>query len=243
MATNYIQEGGAITVTAPSGGTTSGLGVKIGSLFGVAATTQLINEDVVLLTEGVFELVKVGSQAWSVGDPIYWNDTSKYCTTTASGNLDIGVCVEAVGSGSGDTLGKVRLNNRAVVTSGGGVASTVTIALAAGATNSMDATITVKDGTGATVAAVHNLEMWMSGASTGIDLTSSSYSGSVTASTGKILTAITAKKHLMIQTAATGIAVINIVASAKPATEYVCVRSPSTSQPVVSAASGTSWGA
>lgn len=36
---NFIQRGDMITVTAPTGGVTSGQGVLVGNLFGVAATT------------------------------------------------------------------------------------------------------------------------------------------------------------------------------------------------------------
>ena len=38
MAKNFIQPGGTVTVTAPDGGAKSGQFVKIGALFGVAAT-------------------------------------------------------------------------------------------------------------------------------------------------------------------------------------------------------------
>lgn len=129
------------------------------------------------------------------------------------------------------------------ITDGQPLAQYVTIAIAAGATNSFDATITVKDAKGNTVAAVHNLEVWISEAATGIGLTADSYSGAVTASTGAVLTALTAKKHLIVSTAATGIAVINAVDSAKPADQYVVVKNPIGGTVTVSAASGTSWGA
>jgi predicted RecA/RadA family phage recombinase len=243
MATNYIQEGCNITVAAPSGGTTSGLAYRIGGLFGVAATTQLINEDVVLITEGVFELTKVGSQAWSVGDVIYWDDGNDRCTTTASGNYEIGVCVEAAGSGAGVVLGKVRLNGRDRAAVGTGTAATFTIALAASATtDGMEVTITAKDGAGTTVAAVHNFEFWFSDAASGLGLTADSFSGALTApSVGVILNALTAKKHVLAQTAATGIATLLIVDSANPVDVYACVKNPANGAAIVSAASGTNW--
>lgn len=56
---------------------TSGPGGKVGQLFGVAA--------------GVFKLTKSGSQAWTVGALVYWDDTNKGCTTVATANLLIGV--------------------------------------------------------------------------------------------------------------------------------------------------------
>lgn len=123
-----------------------------------------------------------------------------------------------------------------------GIASTVTIGLAASATtDGMDITITAKDAAGNTVAAVHNLEIWMSEAATGIGLTADTYSGDLTASVGAILSAHTAKKHWSVVTAATGIFTATLVDSANPTDQYVAARKPLGGALVVSAASGTSW--
>lgn len=110
MATNYVQEGDTVTVAAPSGGVTSGNAYLITGIFGVATTTTTVGLDVELATEGVWTLTKVGSQAWSVGDRIYWDDANARCTSDAGGGIYIGVATEAVGSGSDATTGKVRLN-------------------------------------------------------------------------------------------------------------------------------------
>lgn len=121
-------------------------------------------------------------------------------------------------------------------------ASTFTIDLAASATtDGMDITITAVDGNGNTVAAVTPFEMWISEAATGIGLTADTYSGTVTASVGAIHTAVTAKKHFLGVTAATGIAVITAVASANPTDQYVVVAKPDRRGVVVSEASGTNW--
>ncbi len=106
---NYIQEGDVISVTAPYN-VASGAGCLVGSLFGVATTTVLSGAAVEIATEGVFDLVKAGSQAWTVGVRVYWDDSAKACTTTASTNKLIGVAVAAVGSGAGETTGRVRLS-------------------------------------------------------------------------------------------------------------------------------------
>ncbi|MFC7703670.1 capsid cement protein [Plastorhodobacter daqingensis] len=58
----------------------------------------------------MFDLTKIGSQAWAVGATVYWDDTNKRCTTVATDNTLIGVATEAVASGAGDTIGRVRLN-------------------------------------------------------------------------------------------------------------------------------------
>lgn len=128
------------------------------------------------------------------------------------------------------------------ITASKGVAS-ASIALAAGATNSINATITLKDDKGVTIAAVQNIEVYISEASTGIGLTGDSATGNLTASTGTILTALTAKKHIKALTDANGVLVLNLVDSAKPNDQRFVVVVPGTGRLVVSAASGTSWGA
>lgn len=105
---NFIQDGDTLTVTAPYA-LSSGQGALVGSIFGVACSDALISTEVEIKTEGVFDLTKVGSQAWTVGARIYWDDTARACTTTASTNKLIGVAVAAVGSGAGETVGRVRL--------------------------------------------------------------------------------------------------------------------------------------
>jgi predicted RecA/RadA family phage recombinase len=106
---NYVQDGDAVTVAAPYA-VDSGAGALVGTLFGVASNDAENGATVVLVTRGVFDLAKVGSQAWTVGAAIYWDNTNKYCTTTTSGNTLIGKCLVAVGSGAGETTGRVRLN-------------------------------------------------------------------------------------------------------------------------------------
>jgi len=106
---NYIQPGNTITLTAPYD-VNSGDGLLVGSIFGVASGAALNGMAVEAALVGVFDLTKVGSQAWSVSDPIYWDNTAKNCTKTASGNTKIGVAVAAVDNAAGSTVGSVRLN-------------------------------------------------------------------------------------------------------------------------------------
>ena len=103
---NYIQPGNTITLTAPYD-VTSGDGLLVGSIFGVASGAALNGAAVEAALVGVFDLTKVGSQAWSVGDTIYWDNTAKNCTKTTSGNTKIGVAVAAVDNAAGSTIGSV----------------------------------------------------------------------------------------------------------------------------------------
>ncbi|WP_306120477.1 MULTISPECIES: DUF2190 family protein [unclassified Roseitalea] len=106
---NYVQPGNTLTLTAPYA-VTSGEGMLVGSIFGVAAGDAASGATVEAALTGVFDLTKIGSQAWTVGAKVYWDDTNKRCTTVATDNTPVGVAVEAVAGGAGDTIGRVRLN-------------------------------------------------------------------------------------------------------------------------------------
>src|SRR5689334_18275577 len=104
---NFSQEGKTITLPAPYN-VTSGAGLLVGSIFGVAANDALSGADVETVTEGVFNLAKVSAQAWTVGQLIYWDDTAKLTTSVLTSNKLIGVAT-AVASNPTST-GYVRLN-------------------------------------------------------------------------------------------------------------------------------------
>ena len=106
---NYVQPGNTITLTAPYA-VTSGDGLLVGSIFGVASGGAAQNDPIETALTGVFDLTKVGSQAWTVGAKVYWDDTNKRTTSVATSNTLIGVATEAVAGGAGDTIGRVRLN-------------------------------------------------------------------------------------------------------------------------------------
>ena len=106
---NYVQPGNTITLTAPYA-VSSGDGLLVGSIFGVAAGTAALGEAVEAALTGVYDLKKVASQAWAAGDKVYWDNTAKEVTKTTTSNTLIGVAVVAVAGGAGDTIGRVRLN-------------------------------------------------------------------------------------------------------------------------------------
>lgn len=97
---NFVQAGVILTLAAPSGGVTSGTGVKIGSIIGIPAKTVAEGVDVAIKTDGVFEHAKTSAQAWTVGATVYWDDTNKVFTTTSSGNTKAGVAVAAAANPS-----------------------------------------------------------------------------------------------------------------------------------------------
>ena len=105
----FIQHGDCLTVPAPAGGTVSGQLYKVGSIIGVAATTEAAGDPVVLKLDGVFGLTKVSAQAWAIGDPIYMNTTSRSLTNvSATGLVLVGVATDVAANPS--TTGACRLN-------------------------------------------------------------------------------------------------------------------------------------
>ena len=104
---NFVHIGDNVTIPAPAT-VTSGELVIVGSLFGVASTDALSGALVTLSTTGVFEMAKVGTDDMSIGDVVYYDESSDLVTTTAGGNTKIGVAVEDAGNGVGTV--RVRLN-------------------------------------------------------------------------------------------------------------------------------------
>lgn len=106
---NYVQPGKTLTLAAPYA-VNSGDGLLVGSIFGIASTNAGLGDPVESDVSGVFDLKKTGTQAWSVGDKVYWDNAAKEVTKTSAGNTLIGVAVAAVGGGATETVGRVRLN-------------------------------------------------------------------------------------------------------------------------------------
>ncbi len=104
---NFIADGDVVGVVAPND-VASGGGALVGSLFGVAVAAAKAGETVQLKTSGVFTLPKTTGQAWTVGQKMYWDDSTKKVTSTVGSNTLIGVALAT--AASGDTSGTVRLN-------------------------------------------------------------------------------------------------------------------------------------
>ena len=106
---NFIGVGNRVTLTAAAV-TTSGQPVLIGSLFGIAENATAIGEPLVLVMNGIYDLTKTASQAWTVGQLIYWDVATSRVTNVVATNKLVGVAVLAVGAGAGEIIGRVRLS-------------------------------------------------------------------------------------------------------------------------------------
>ena len=107
---NYVQPGENLTLVAPYA-RASGEGALVGSIFGVASVDVANGAEAVFVTEGVFDLPKA-SGAVTAGAKVYWDNTAKVVTTTATSNTLIGAATQAA-AGSDATV-RVKLNGTAV---------------------------------------------------------------------------------------------------------------------------------
>lgn len=143
---------------------------------------------------------------------VFDDNTVSMDATTNS--IDCGVFVEPDGLNSGRWFVDHSAAARGEAL---GIPSALTFAFAAGAANVTEVTITVVDRLGNTVAGVFEMLTWLSDAATGAGLTATTASGTVTAkaASGADFGALTAKKALILQTLATGVAILEITDTAK----------------------------
>lgn len=104
---NYVQPGETLTLTAPYD-VASGGGFLVGALFAVACTSALSGAEVEGKTTGVFDITALNTDTGSIGTKMYWDNTNKRLTTTASGNTLVGALVAA--KANGDTTARVKLD-------------------------------------------------------------------------------------------------------------------------------------
>jgi len=105
---NYVQRGETVTFVAPAGGTVSGKGYLVGSLFVVAHFNAVAGDNCEGLTCGVVSLPKTAANTPAQFANAYWDDTVKEVTTNNTGTKKIGVFMKAYGSS--DTEAEIRLN-------------------------------------------------------------------------------------------------------------------------------------
>lgn len=65
--------------------------VKLGDVMGVTLAWSAIDEDVEIAIRGIFELKKVPSERWVIGEEIYWNRGTRLMTIDPIGNQLVGI--------------------------------------------------------------------------------------------------------------------------------------------------------
>lgn len=119
MAKNFMQPGKVLTVPVPAGGVTTGLGVLIGTIFGIALKTVAFAATSVcdLAVTGVWSLVKNSTDVWAVGDKIYWDNANARCTNLPGAGLRF-IGHAAATAANPTSSGTVRLSGTPVVLTG-----------------------------------------------------------------------------------------------------------------------------
>lgn len=85
---NFVQNGKTIAVTLTAA-IVSGAAILVGALVGVAVQSGEIGDTISVNLTGVYTLPKAAG-ALSQGAVLYWDNTAKNVTATASGNTKIG---------------------------------------------------------------------------------------------------------------------------------------------------------
>ena len=86
----------------------SGQPLLIGTAFGVVVKSAAQGRRFRLLLEGCFRLPKNLAEAWSLGNPLFWDNTNAVVTIASAGNTRIGIAIAAAANPS--AIGNVRLN-------------------------------------------------------------------------------------------------------------------------------------
>jgi predicted RecA/RadA family phage recombinase len=91
---NFIQTGDTLTVIAPAN-VLSGQAVLVGALFGVACNDAVQGTPVEIKRTGVYSLAATTTDTGVIGAKIYWDNTAKRLTTTATNNTLVGALATA----------------------------------------------------------------------------------------------------------------------------------------------------
>lgn len=107
---NFVSSGATLDFTAPGGGVTSGVPVKIGEAIVIPVVSAAAGETFAGAVEGVFDVpaaTHATDQAWTEGMVVYWDDSAKKFTKTASTNKKAGYAAAAKASDA--DVGRLKL--------------------------------------------------------------------------------------------------------------------------------------
>lgn len=102
---------GTIVLLAPTGGVSYGDLKVIGGILACAMVTLAAAISGTFRFRGkLTAATKVGSQAWTAGDALYWDDTNHRFTKSSTGNSNVvAIAAADAGSGAGVVTGDVIL--------------------------------------------------------------------------------------------------------------------------------------
>jgi predicted RecA/RadA family phage recombinase len=158
---------------------------------------------------GIYKMT--ADAAIAIGTRVYWNASSNKVTTTASGHKLFGFVVADPSSQDGDIVSVLHVPQPV-----NALPTSVSFSPAAGSSNVCLVTMHVKDQDGNNLAAVVDLIVTLSDASSGAGLTATTASGNVVAgASGADLGDLTSKKAKVVQTDASGVYILSITDTSK----------------------------
>jgi len=104
----YIQKGEILDYYNAGSALTAGTVVVIGNHVGVCATDIGALETGAVFVSGVFEMATVTNASFAIGDVLYWDDSAKNLTKTASSHKVAGMCASVKETAGAKAL--VKLN-------------------------------------------------------------------------------------------------------------------------------------
>jgi len=107
MTSKFQQPGQVLDYTAGAN-IAVGDGVLVGARFGVALTAIANGKTGSVQVTGVFSVPKLSTDVIAQGALVYWDNTNKRMTTTASGNTQAGYAFAAAAAST--TVVSVKLN-------------------------------------------------------------------------------------------------------------------------------------
>lgn len=131
--------------------------VIIGSLVSYTLNASNSGDLIHLVVVGQGEVTKIESQAWTVGQKVYWDSSESEFTSTATGNQFAGIASDVAVSGATDITGRVLFNSTTLNDSGPTAANVVALTDSSGGVDPGDDIIalvtntdTLTDSTGGT---------------------------------------------------------------------------------------------
>lgn len=108
MSRNFVYDGEHFNYTAGATITNGDL-VVMTDMVGLALSGATSGQTIAVRTEGVAELTKVTGDTITQGQIVYWDNSAKKITTTASGNTRAGNAYAAAGNGVTKVMVKINL--------------------------------------------------------------------------------------------------------------------------------------
>lgn len=105
---NALSHGNVLSYTATGAAVTSGQMVLMGARVGVAIADIALNASGSVQVVGEFRITKLTTDVVAQGALLYWDNTNKRLTTTASGNTLAGFATQA--AGNTDTTVAIKIN-------------------------------------------------------------------------------------------------------------------------------------